>query len=196
MDQIEPPELTGLVLAGGLSRRMRTDKGSLDLHGRSQAEHCLSLIAPFCVQSFVSIRAEQSRAEPYSKLATLADDAAFSGPAAGLLTAWSRFPRSALLVLAVDLVAVTRATLAMLVAHRDAERAATAFCHPDGTIEPLCTIWEPRLRQSLVAAGEGPSLRRILEGADIALLRPERPDEIVSANTPESLAGFSRNNLT
>lgn len=166
---------------------MQRDKGVLEIHGRSQAEHCLDLLAPSCRSAFVSVRAEQAEAAPYANLPTLTDDPTYQGPAAGLLTAWSKFENEALLVLAVDLVLITPETLAHLVTHRDPERAATAFCHPDGTIEPLCTIWEPRSRAVLESGSAAPSLRRVLEESDVAILNPPHPDELVSANTPAAL---------
>jgi molybdopterin-guanine dinucleotide biosynthesis protein A len=89
-----------------------------------------------------------------------------------LLSAWQVHPQAAWLVVAVDLALLDAATLSALIEGRRVDAMATAFCHKDGTIEPLCTIWEPtaqRLIAERLARGDA-SLRRCLETADVELL--------------------------
>jgi molybdopterin-guanine dinucleotide biosynthesis protein A len=182
------PELTGLVLAGGQSRRMGADKGALVVHGRTQAEYCLDLLATCCATARVSVRPSQATIAPYADLPLVLDGGDRLGPAAGLLAAWDRDPSKALLVIAVDLPYLSAAMLADLVRRRDPAAAATAFRHADGVIEPLCTIWEPRLRAVVAAAGPNPSLRRILEGADVRTRPVPGSRELRNINTPAALA--------
>lgn len=182
-------DLTGLVLAGGDSRRMGEDKGRVPIAGRTQVERCVELLAPLCGEVRVSVRESQAGLEPYSRLPLVVDDGSLRGPAAGLVGAWQRMPDRALLVLAVDLPLADRALLECLIGRRSPDRLATAYVHPDGTIEPLCAIWEPRAAPMLDAARRSGSvsLRQLLESGDIVRVRPERPDQLVSANTPEAL---------
>jgi len=180
------PELVGLVVAGGESRRMRRDKGAIDYHGLPQAEHCHRLLAAQCDRVFVSVNPRQASRDPYRGLPLLVDSGAVAGPAAGLVAAWTAFPDAALLALAVDLPLVDASLLADLAGRRNPGKAATAYVHPDGVVEPLCTIWEPGLRRGLIEAARGgasPSLRGLLEAADVEILVPPEPDRIVSANT-------------
>lgn len=181
------PELTGLVLAGGESRRMERDKGSLDYHGLPQAAHCQRLLAGICARAFVSVNRRQSARDPYRGLPLIEDTGGVGGPAAGLLSAWAVFPDTALLALAVDLPLVDAALLERLVEKRNSDRAATAWVHPDGILEPLCAIWEPGMRSVLTeaAAAGSPSLRRLLEAADVERLEPPEPGRIASVNTEE-----------
>lgn len=187
MSERQAPDLVGLVLAGGESRRMLKDKGTLVYHGLPQAEHCYRLLAAHCREVFVSIRPDQSTSEPYCRLPQLTDAGAVAGPAAGLLSAWQAFPDAALLAFAVDLPLVDAGLLADLVGSRNPDRSATAWVHPDGVLEPLCAIWEPRVRPRLVeaAATRSPSLRRVLEAVDVERLEPPAPQRIVSVNTEE-----------
>lgn len=185
------PDLVGLVLAGGGSRRMGQDKGALIVHGRPQVEHCLALVAPFCLAARVSIRPVQAQWPAYRELPQIVDAASVDGPASGLLAAFSAFPGCALLVLAVDLPLVDRDVLSHLTAGRDPARTATAYRHPDGILEPLCTIYEPGAARALERAAQqapAPSLRRLLEDSDVAVLEPPDPARLISANTPEALA--------
>ena len=182
------PALIGLVLAGGESRRMRRDKGMLNYHGVTQTEYCYELLGRHCAQVFVSVNASQRERDPYKRLPLLVDSGSVAGPAAGLLAAWAAIPEAALLTLAVDLPLVDDDLLRQLVVGRNPERAATVWAHPDGVLEPLCAIWEPALRSQLIDAARtgNPSVRRILEAADVERLEPHDPRKIVSVNSEEA----------
>lgn len=86
------------------------------------------------------------------------------------------------MLVAVDMPLLEDATLDALVANRDPRAIATAYRHPDGTPEPLCTIWEPAVADLLVPTGS-PSLRRLLEGSTARLLAPAEPLWLKSVNT-------------
>lgn len=191
MTGMEPTGLVGLVLAGGQSRRMGSDKGSLELDGQTLAERALALVAPFSETAVVSVREAQADLEPYRRLPVVIDDARYQGPAAGLIAAWVRFPARPLLVLAADLAGVDRSMLGDLVAGRDPAVLATVFRHPNGLLEPLCTIWEAAAAARLRAvAGDdiAPSLRQLLEDGPVHVLEPAEPARLASANTPAELA--------
>ena len=178
--------IRGLVLAGGRSARMRRDKGLLTYHGMPQVLWVRGLLSGFCEDVYVSINPEQCAIQPYDDLPTLVDQEADGGPAAGLLSAWEALPESAWLVVAVDLPLVDTETLAALVAGRAEDVLATAFRHPDGVLEPVCTLWEPAARPALfdcVASGDS-SLRRVLEAGPTKELAPPPPGVLTSVNTP------------
>jgi molybdopterin-guanine dinucleotide biosynthesis protein A len=80
--------LRGLVLAGGLSQRMQTDKGRLryGAQGREQREVAAALLAEVCQDVFVSCRAEQA-AELPAGLQPLPDTFLGLGPVGGILSA-------------------------------------------------------------------------------------------------------------
>ena len=189
--QASPP-LYGLVLAGGGSRRMGRDKGAIRLGGEPQVIGAWRLLCGVCDPVYVSINAAQRDIAPYADLPVIVDSGATHGPAAGLLAAWERFADVAWLVLAVDLPRVGPRVLEPLIDARDSRCAATVLRHADGTLEPLCTIWEPAARLALateVAAG-GNSLRRVLERSRIAVLDLVEPGVLASVNTPDQLAAF------
>lgn len=124
------PPLYGLVLAGGRSARMGSDKAALDYHGRPQAAHACGLLAPFCARVFVSCRADQACDPALAGLPQLHDAQEGLGPLGGILTAFAAHPQAAWLVVACDLPHLDAATLAHLVARRDPSRLATAFAGP------------------------------------------------------------------
>ena len=96
-------------------------------------------------------------------------------------------PDAAWLLVAVDLPLLDRATLGVLTEGRSRQHLATAFRHPDGPLEPLCTIWEPAARPVLerrLERGDA-SLRRLLEAGPVHELEPPAP-------RAHSQCGFAR----
>ena len=180
------PPLWGLVLAGGRSRRMGGDKGRLEFHGLAQVVWLHRQLDEVCEQAYVSVSAEQQDAEPYAGLPTITDQDSDGGPAVGLLSAWRRFPDVAWLAVAVDMPFVDAETVRSLIDKRHAEALATAFQHADGTLEPLCTVWEPAAGPVLAerVAGGDRSLRRLLETAGIQGLEPPDGGALVNVNSP------------
>jgi molybdopterin-guanine dinucleotide biosynthesis protein A len=181
------PVLRGLVLAGGRSERMQTDKGALRYHGIAQREYTAALLGEFCPDVRVSCRPEQL-AELPAGLVPLPDTFLGLGPVGGLLSAFQADPNAAWLVLACDLPFLSADTLRYLVEQRQPGRAATAFRSPwDEFPEPLVTIWEPRsYGQLLRFLGLGYSCpRKTLINSDIALLDAPEPAELRNVNTPD-----------
>ncbi len=107
----------------------------------------------------------------------------------GLLSAWRRFPDVAWLAVAVDMPFVDPETLRSLIDKCQAEALATAFQHADGTLEPLCTVWEPAAGPVLAerVAGGDRSLRRLLDAAGVRGLEPPDGRALVSVNSPEEV---------
>jgi molybdopterin-guanine dinucleotide biosynthesis protein A len=180
--------LRGLVLAGGLSQRMQTDKGRLSYSpdGREQREVAASLLAEVCQDVFVSCRADQA-AELPAGLQPLSDTFLGLGPLGGILSALRKDPNAAWLVLACDLPFMTADTLRQLVAGRQPSRLATAFKSPSNDFpEPLITIFEPRAYPELLRfLGLGYSCpRKMLINSDVEVLPTPASDVLRNVNTP------------
>ena len=191
---LDMPVLRGLVLAGGRSERMQTDKGTLRYHGPDQRQHTAALLHEFCPDVRVSVRPDQAAGLPEG-LTPLPDTFLNLGPLSGLLSAFQADPNAAWLVLACDLPFLSRTTLEYLVANRQPARAATALRSPWNDLpEPLVTIWEPRsYGQLLRFLGLGYSCpRKALINSDIALLDAPVPAELRNVNTPEERAEAER----
>ncbi len=142
--------LYGLVLAGGRSTRMKTDKALLAYQGRTQVEVAIDLISGFCERTYLSSRKGQWADGTFSELRQVHDRLNEFGPIGGILSAMLEFPDCAWLVVACDLPYLDEGTLAELVANRHPLKLATAYDNPcSGLPEPLCTIYEPRMRSRM-----------------------------------------------
>jgi molybdopterin-guanine dinucleotide biosynthesis protein A len=196
VDRSEIPRLLGLVLAGGRSSRMGSDKGSLSYgHGGiPQVSVALGLLRQVCDRAWVSIGAQQRHMQPYASLDVIVDADPDRGPAGGVLSAFSFEPAAAWLVLAVDMPRVSINLLTNLVHQRDSSRIATVHCHADGVIEPLCAIWEPASAQHIrneLEHGRG-SLRAVAREAAAAVATLPRPERLQNVNTPEERSALLR----
>jgi len=182
------PSLYGLVLAGGASRRMQTDKAALAYHGKSQLAWSYELLAKFTEKCFVSVRPDQ-RADPVrAGFPQIVDTQPGIGPIAGILAALQTHPSHPWLVLACDLPFLTEDTLRHLIAHRDAAKLATAYRSThDGLPEPLCAIWEPASREPLQSwlQSEQRCPRKFLITSAAALVDASEPAALDNINTPE-----------
>lgn len=181
--------LYGLVLAGGKSTRMKKDKSLLEYRGKKQAVYCFELLSQFCDQVFISNRQGQAFWDGHKTLPQIHDTFLEVGPLGGILTAMTKFPEAAWLVLACDLPFVDESVLDMLVRQRDPFKMATAYRsvrdHP--LPEPLCAIYEPKaVFRFLFFLAQGIDCpRHILARSDIHALEPGREFSLDNVNSPE-----------
>jgi molybdopterin-guanine dinucleotide biosynthesis protein A len=185
------PELYGLVLTGGRSRRMQRDKANLSYAGKSQLARAMELLAPLVTRRFVSVRSDQLEDPRRAAYETIADILPNLGPMGGIHAALHAYPDRAWLVLACDLPFLDSATLQYLIAHRISARIATAYRSSfDGQPEPLCAIFEPSSRaiieQSLAQSQQCP--RALLARSDVELLDLPNPRALDNVNTAEEYA--------
>ena len=183
---ISKDKLYGLVLSGGKSSRMGTDKGLIPYHGIPQREYLYGLLEKVCTKVFMSVRNDQLE-EIDDRFNTIVDSDEFRGPFNGLLSAHKKHPEVAWLVLACDLPLMNEDALRDLVLKRNSVKLATAYAIKENPLpEPLCAIWEPQaLKKSIVylEQGNGSCPRKFLINNDIELVFPNCPEVLMNANS-------------
>jgi molybdopterin-guanine dinucleotide biosynthesis protein A len=178
--------LYGLILAGGKSSRMGTDKALINYHGRPQQELLFDLVQDFCEHTFISLRKEQQEDLP-EKYKVILDQNEYPGPLNGILSAHKKYPEAAWLVIACDLPLLNKETLHFLVKKRNANKDATALAtKASGLPEPLAAIWEPKgllgVKEYLKNATSS-CPRKFLINTDTHLIFPENDDVLANANS-------------
>jgi molybdenum cofactor guanylyltransferase len=177
----------GLVLAGGRSTRMQRAKWALEYHGEPHALYLHRLLAERCERAYLSLCAGQSADPALADVPAIADRFVDFGPLGGIVSAMFHQPHAAWLVVACDLPYVDGGTIDRLLARRAPFRFATSYRSPhDGLPEPVCTIYEPKSRMRLLQTlGLGYQCpRKVLLNAEIELIDPEHPRELINANIP------------
>jgi molybdopterin-guanine dinucleotide biosynthesis protein A len=170
----------GLLLAGGYSRRMGTDKAQLDWHGRPLIEHqAATLAATGAWPLLLSCRPEQS-ATPVG-FQRVEDQSPDGGALRAFVDALNAAPTPVLAVLAVDLPLATADFLTRLTGLARDTAVSVVPQHADG-YEPMAAAWHrsalPVLRAAL---GTGQSLQQacaILQTQNLLQPHPLTPNEI------------------
>ena len=176
--------LYGLVLSGGRSTRMGSDKGLLNYHGKNQREFLFELLSKNCEKVFTSCNSEQNIP---SYLNPLTDQFQYKSPINGILTALSTAPETGWIIVAVDMPHVTQEVIELLISNRNEDLVATCFFnHLEKFPEPLLTIWEPKalpLLSSFVET-ERISPRAFLQENKVQLVSTNDERIFVNVNTP------------
>jgi molybdopterin-guanine dinucleotide biosynthesis protein A len=181
----------GLVLAGGLSSRMGTDKALLNYHTENQLVRTTSLLSGTCSKVFISCRQEQATSYGDYGHPVITDTYLDMGPLGGLLSAQRSHPDAAWLMAACDLPFLDTSTLAALRSNRDPFRYATAFISPEtGRPEPLLAVYEPKSRHSLLQqhASGNDSLQSFLRHSRTVLIEPKNPAALKNVNDKEEMS--------
>lgn len=173
----------GLVLAGGKSTRMGTDKGTLNFYGKNQRDVTIELLEKNHLKTYLSVREDQEIGIENK----ITDKFVGLGPFGAICSAFQENPDVAWLVLATDLPFVNDEVIKLLLKHRNPSKAATAIKGKNSQFpEPLITIWEPKSYTLLLNyLAQGYSCpRKVLLNSDIEIV--EVDDEFIrNINTPE-----------
>ena len=173
----------GLVLAGGKSVRMGSDKGLLEFHGKSQRNYAFELLENLNIKTFLSVRKEQN----INDINIIEDVFLGLGPFGAICSAFQQNPNTAWLVIATDLPFVDEKIIQQLLQKRNPSKIATAIQGSSKQFpEPLITIWEPKAYPILLNyLAQGISCpRKVLINNDIEVVKID-DDFIRNINTPD-----------
>lgn len=191
MGVLDSDAIVGVLMAGGGSRRMGSDKAAVALGGRPLAHWAAATVAatsPYRVQS---------GGAPIGGLGweILSDLRPGGGPAAGIETALACFPGAAIAVCAVDSPFVPPALLraALTLLGPGVEAAVPWF---EGRWHPLIAAYSPAILPALTEwlDSERYSLRKLLDTRRVAKIERTEIEQLgepatllTNINTPEDL---------
>ncbi len=190
MSELRP--VWGLVLAGGRSRRMGSDKALLEKDGRTQLERTVDLLGRHLDRVFVSARPDQAQDAERAKFELIMDRYEDLGPVAGILSAMEAHPDVDWLVAACDLPNVDDRNVGALLESRTGDVPFTAFRSAyDGLPEPLFAIYS-RGSVDIVSGYVADGIRcprKMIIRSEVPLLDQPDPGSLDNVNSPEDLAG-------
>jgi molybdopterin-guanine dinucleotide biosynthesis protein A len=161
------PGIPGVLLAGGLARRMGGgDKPMRTIGGKTILQRVIARLAPQCDGLILNANGDPARFASFG-LPVIADDVAeFPGPLAGILAAldWTAANRpdvKRVLSAAADCPFLPRDLVARLEQARVAENAELAVAASDGQTHPVIGLWSVALRDELRHALVKEDVRKI-----------------------------------
>ena len=204
-------DLTGVVLCGGKSLRMGSDKASLHLAGATLLERAVELLDSIANETLLACGISARYADLGRPL--VLDAYSDGGPLAGLEAALASSRTEWLAVIACDMPRAEGRVLLALLEHAEERGLDACLLETEKGVEPLCAVYHRRCLEPVraaLAAGE----RKVTAFFSVAkpdhtplivgsLLERELPDELavlgvaVNLNTPADLdvevqAGVSR----
>ena len=193
------PQISGAILAGGMSRRLGRDKASLPLAGKPLACWVAEALAPWVSECWLVTN--QPLAHLSLGLPLITDLRPGQGPLGGLETALFYARAPLVLAVAADTPFLAAPLLAALTA-RAAKGVKTAVvCHTDLGLQPFPGIYTVNLlaRLTTFLKGEDRHVRHFLEQCRAQTLSPEEVARLdpqgrsfLNLNTPEDFEAAAR----
>jgi molybdenum cofactor guanylyltransferase len=143
--------LLGVVLCGGESKRMGSDKGLLQLRGRTWAEHTVEKFKEQDLPVVISINEKQqaSYKKIFAQKDLIVDQLPMHGPLNGLLTVHKKFPGKDILLMACDLIDMNKIILGELISAYEKNEAEYFAYEKTNFFQPLCSIYTAKALASL-----------------------------------------------
>ena len=199
----DAPATPGVLLAGGLARRMGGgDKPMRQIGGRTILERVIARLQPQCDGLILNANGDPARFAAFG-LPVVADSVAdFPGPLAGILAAldWTAANRPGIefiLSAAADCPFLPRDLVSRLHRGRAEEKAELAVASSGGQSHPVIGLWNVALREELRHALVVEDIRKIDRWtARYKLATVEWPtaplDPFFNANTMDDIAEAER----
>ena len=195
----EQPATLGVILAGGLARRMGGgDKTLRAIAGRPILDHVIERLAPQCALLTLNANGDPARFGAYG-LPVIPDDVPdFAGPLAGVLEAldWTALHHPAIawvVSVAADCPFLPRDLVARMQAERALAGAELAVAASGDQSHPVIGLWKVSLRDELRHALVVEECRRVdrwtARYRRVTTQWPVTPvDPFFNANTPHDVA--------
>ncbi len=148
--------MLGIILCGGESSRMRSDKGLLTYNGKTWAETAFETLSSLQIPINISVNKQQLEAYTavFSQdlLIVDSDILDIKGPLLGLLSAHHKNEKEDLFILATDTVFMDSNILNELVELYKKDKAHEVFIYTNSTEpEPLCGIYTSKALKKIAA---------------------------------------------
>ncbi|MGQ7946664.1 molybdenum cofactor guanylyltransferase [Flavobacterium sp. WC2509] len=178
--------ITAIVLAGGKSERMGTDKGLLDLNGKPFIKHICEALEPIVGSNILIVSGNKEYdAFGFTRVEDIIEN---KGPVGGLYAALNSSKTKVNLVLSVDVPLVSTELLEWLVASHE-ETLMVTQTTIEGKTSPLIAIYDRSMRVVFGEhiAGKQLKLRTVIEDVKHqTIVVPEKwSDQIQNINTQE-----------
>ncbi|QES88395.1 molybdenum cofactor guanylyltransferase [Rhizosphaericola mali] len=184
----------GIVMCGGQSTRMRSDKGLMKFHSQYWVEIAYQKLNSLNIPVSISINTTQLK--NYSQFLPqynyIVDNKKFDvkGPLIGIISAHLKFPKDDLLILATDMLLLKKETLNYIIQLNLNNSKDVTLYQTDQYLQPLCAIYTKNaldtiIQQVLSDEIKHYSLKSIIQSLNTEFVQSEITSEFQNFNTIE-----------
>jgi len=130
--------ITGIVLAGGRSRRMGTDKSVMKLHNKTLIEYSINVLKPLCNKIVIS---SNNFIYDYTGCEVWPDELPDQAPIVGIYSCLKRSATEYNIILSCDMPLMSTVMLEYLLANSE-NHDITVPVHDNDLVEPLCGVYK------------------------------------------------------
>ena len=151
MASINKSQISAVILAGGISKRMyQQDKGLILLNKKPLIEYAIKAITPYVKTVFISANRNIAQYQKFSSEPIISDDFSdFQGPLAGFAKAMSVVKTPYLLILPCDCPSLGGELVVSLADKLSKENAEICFAHDGNRAQPMFVLLKSNLLASL-----------------------------------------------
>lgn len=182
--------LIGLILCGGKSTRMQTDKAFIQYHQMPQAYYLYNQIKPVCSEVYLSCN-QMQELQIDKAYQSIIDDVKYknSGPIAAILSAMEIYQNKSFLVLACDYPLLTNDDIIKLKNNWEFENNSVSFYNNETNFrEPLLAIYHQKdlLKLANFYKDENTSLQYFLNEINAIKIQAISNKNLTSIDTKEA----------
>ena len=181
--------IKGLILIGGKSTRMGTEKYLLNPNDKPQLQFIQELLSTQDISPYISCNKHQaSDLDQQDQL--IIDQYDSIGPLNGLASAFAFDPTCSWLVVACDLIHLTKSAIEQLIQNNSEAFDVVTYQKKDSSLwETTLTIYNPGVGKYIqdVIDSKNYSLQHLLKQCNVKTIQVENDDFLINANRPEDL---------
>jgi molybdenum cofactor guanylyltransferase len=184
-------DITGVVLAGGLSSRIGSDKALMEFRGVPLVTYAVSILQQVCGKVVIS---SNRRDYLFTGCEIWPDETDIQAPMIGIFSCLKRVLDEWIMVLSCDMPLVDPRVFNLLISQANDHKCdVVAPVHDGNSVEPLCGLYNrrviPLFKRSIEA--EQYSLQQFIRNSKHRLVRVDqfldfyRPNMFFNINSPE-----------
>lgn len=184
-------KVTGVILAGGLARRMQQqDKGLILLHDKPLVSYAVAAMAPVVNALVINANRNQADYQQFGYPVISDQDLTFAGPLAGILAVMTAVQTDLLMVMPCDSPRIKSEHLQKMLKTQAEQGADCAVAYDGERLHPVFLVLKSQLKDSLeqyLNAGERKIDRWLMQHDWVKVDFSDQPEVFQNINTQEQL---------